>query len=182
MWFTEDALTPIVVCGVAALVLLWWWFKTGQKALLTGAIAAVVAAGVIFVVEDLIVTDSERVELTVVDIASAFREKDLSRTLSHFSENAAVEKALVTTAINTVDIEDDLRITDTSVVLLDNGKHATMRFRANADATYAGHHDRARTRWEFEFVRQGDEWKVTRIRRMNLIKDEYLDPLDPSDM
>ncbi|MEX2285550.1 MAG: hypothetical protein WD648_00595 [Planctomycetaceae bacterium] len=182
MWFTEDALSPIFFCGVAALVLLWWWRTTSQKALLKGAVAVVALAGVIFIVERLIVTDAERVEIAVYDIADAFRDKDLDRTLSHFSEDAIDERTLVTWAIKTVDIEDDLRITDVSVTLLDQGTRARIRFRANATATYSPYHDRVRTRWEFDFERHGDEWKVTGIRRMHLIKDEYLNPFDPSAM
>lgn len=182
MWFTEDPLPPLFICGIAALVFFWWWWTTSQKALLQCGIAAVVLAGVIFVVEGLIITDSERVEAAVVDIAHAFRDKDLSRTLSHFSDDALVERALVSGAINIVEIEDDLRITDASVQMLDNGTRATIRFRANATAKYFQNKDRARTRWEFAFERQGDEWKVTGIKRMHLIKDEYLDPLDPADI
>jgi ketosteroid isomerase-like protein len=182
MWFTEDALTPIFICGVAALVMFWWWCKTSQKAFLQAGIGAVVLAGVIFLVERLIVTESERVEAAVVDIADAFRKKDVAGTLSHFSESAKIERALVAQASKMVDIEDDLRITDTNVQMSDDGTHATIRFRANATARYNQSKDRARTRWEFAFERQADEWKVTGIKRMHLIKDEYLDPLDPSDI
>ena len=180
MWFTEDPWPPVFICGVAALVLFWWWWTTSQKALLTGAIAAVVLAGVIFVVEDLIVTDSGARRAGCCRYRECVSRKRSEPHVESFFARGHRRAGTGRRGNQYRRYRRQLTITDTSVALLDSGQRATIRFRANATATYPNQHERRPTRWEFEFARQGDEWKVTRIRRMNVVKDEYLDPLDPS--
>jgi hypothetical protein len=135
----------------------------------------------VFFIERAIVTSPERIDDDVHDLVESFRKQDLQRTLSHVSESATTERQLISGAIGLVTIADPLRITDMNVKMLDD-EHATARFRVNGTADAMGTSRRVSTRWELTFAREGDAWKVTRIQRMKLLKDEVIDPLNMSEI
>jgi len=167
----------MLLCGAVAAALFALWFANALPKYLKGAVLAMFAAAVIFIAEGMIVTDAERVEAAIYDLAEAFQRQDVDRTLSHISEQAPEERALVSRAIGMVQIEDDLRITDVNVELIADDSRARSTFRANATAQYAGHRDRARTRWLFTWQREEDDWRVIRIERLNVLDDRTIDPM-----
>lgn len=73
---------------VAAVGLTLAWFKSGRKALLLGAGAALAVGAVVLVVEAIVVTDEERVEAEVLDVARAVERNDLDAVLDHVHPDA----------------------------------------------------------------------------------------------
>lgn len=182
MWFTEEPWMPILGCVLAALALFGIWRTNGEPAYFKGMIAAVVAAFAIYGIERSIVTPAERIDDNVHDMVDAFRRNDLQRTLSHVSPNAEEERDLISAAIGMVDISDDLRVTDMEVTVDAGGRKAVAKFRVNASASVGGSSRLIRTRWLFDFDREGDEWRVSRIQRMKLLQDEVIDPRNTSEI
>jgi len=181
MWFTEDPWYPILGCILAALALFGMWRTTPRSIYLKGILACVVLGAAIYGLERMIVTQKEKIDGDVRDMVNSFLRQDLDRTLSHVSESANDERMLISGHIGVVDPDADLRITDMDVKLSD-ADHATARFRVNATVDVVGSRKRISTRWEFAFAREGNDWKVTRIQRMKILNDEYIEPTNMSEI
>ena len=181
-WFTEEPWYPLLGCVLALLALGGLWRTTPNPVYLKAMAGVVFAAVVVIVVERAIVTEAERIDEGVRDMVAAFRRQDVDRTLSHISAAATAARALVSNAIGIVDIHDDLRITVIQVNVADGRERATARFRVNGTAEARGTSRHVSTRWELNFEREGGRWKVTRIQRMRLTKDEFIDPLNMSEL
>src|SRR5262245_25426772 len=87
-WFTENPWPPIVILGVAAGVLVAVWSSQKRGIWLMGALAAVLAAVAVFFVERSIVTEGERVEKNIFDLAAAFVREDRDAVPGYFSVRA----------------------------------------------------------------------------------------------
>jgi len=178
MWFTEDPWYPLLGCVLVFLALIGLW-RTNPKPVYMQAMFGVVVLGALIVfVERMVVTPSEQIDDNIHDLVDSFRRQDLDRTFSHISESATNERMLISGAIGIVDLDEDLRITDMDVKVLDGGTSAKARFRVNATADAVGSSYRVRTRWELSFQREGDDWKVTRIQRMKLLEDGFIEPIN----
>jgi hypothetical protein len=171
---TENPWPLIVPCLIAAAGLFLVWRERLQKMYLIAAVSAVALAGLAFVIDRLVVTDAEHLEQDIRDLALAFRNKDRDRTLSYFSDQANL-KLLIETAMNLVDVHDDLDIKDVQVTMLAGRTRASTRFRANGTVSYmktgAGHQP---SRWDVKWQREGFGWKIIEVRRLHLINDEEL--------
>lgn len=173
--FTENPWPLIIPCLIIAAGLFLVWRERLQKKWLLGAIAAATLALTAFVTDRLVVTDGERLEQNIRDLVAAFQHKDRDRTLSFFSPREVLLKQLVETALNAVDVHDDLDIKDVQVTLLAGATRASTRFRANGTASYqktnVGHQP---SRWDLKWQREGNDWKIVEVHRLHPLKDEEL--------
>lgn len=174
MWFTETPWPPIVIGLVAAVLLFAGWFSTRRGMLLVGAGLLVMICGAVYVVEQRIVTEAERVEQLVLDLTSAFQKKQDQRVLEMFSPTATDLRRTVKTAMDMITVQEDLRITDLSVQLRAQNSRAISHFRANATISLGshggmGHHP---SRWEITWQREADQWRIIRIERLNPVSGE----------
>jgi len=83
--------TEWFVAGVAFLTavgFLFAWLKTGNKALLIGVAIALVSGAGTLAAASLIVTDTERVENEIRDVAKDVEQNDLSAVLDHVHPEA----------------------------------------------------------------------------------------------
>lgn len=181
MWFTETPWPPIVLCGVAAAILLAAWYQNRRGGLLIAAIAMLPLAAGIFFLERAYVSEAERIEANVYGLTTAFQQGDSEKTLDFLAADAQLERELVAKAIGLVEVQNDLRITDLRVRMMSADSRAVSHFRANATVKYLGHEDRARTRWELTWQRIGGDWKVIHIRRLKLLEDREMNPMDPTE-
>jgi hypothetical protein len=169
MWFTETPWPPFAICVVIAAILFGRWMMVRRTGLLLAAGVFLVLGSAVVVVESLIVTDAERVEAGVYDLAKAFESRDVERCLEFFSANDQADRDLLRRAARLATIDGPIRISDLSVALSSARSRATSRFRASADVSFQGHHDRARTHWELTWQREGNDWKVVHVRRLSLL-------------
>ena len=69
-----------------------------------------------------------------------------------------------------VSVESDIRVTDVSVQLTNEDSRAITHFRANATVSASGvgggYHP---SRWELTWQKEGDEWKITRTKYLNVM-------------
>src|SRR5436190_21765029 len=88
IWFTETPWPPIIILAIIAIACLAVWTSQKRAAWLLAGLLTVAAAVGVFVIERSIVTEAERVEQSVHDLAAAFQRKDRDSTASFFSVQA----------------------------------------------------------------------------------------------
>jgi hypothetical protein len=192
MWFTETPWPPIMIFSAIAAGLAAAFVTTQQGRFLVGIVAMLVAALVTWLIEQNIVTESERVEQAVYDVAEAFQQGDVERTLSFFSTRSTITnleavaplqyslRDVARYALQIVEVRGDLRITDVSVDL--KSGRATSRFRANGtfavkDHGNVGHQP---TRWDVVWQKEGTDWLIVKVDRLDPITGESMGYFDDS--
>ncbi|OYW16607.1 MAG: hypothetical protein B7Z55_14140 [Planctomycetales bacterium 12-60-4] len=176
MWFTEDPWPPMLICGLVGLLGVGWWTSSRRVAHLAIAVGALVLGGIVYVVEGAIITPAEAVEQSVIDLCWEFQRKD-ARALEHFSQTAPELSTMCQAAMNMVEVDDDLRLTDFQTRESNNGSRMTCHFRANASMSVqgfgrVGHQP---LRLELTLAKEGDSWKIIAVRRLHPLKDEEMD-------
>ena len=183
MWFTEDAWSPIVVIAVATIICLIAWSSTQRPRYLTGVGILIFAALMTYFVEQVIVTDSEKVETELTDLIDTFivesqaiSKLDQTQVIEcerFFSEQNTIDKARVRAALVVARVENDTRITDVQTRLTNENTRAITHFRANGtvgtSTTGGGHFA---SRWEMTWQKEGGEWKITSTRMLNPMNGE----------
>lgn len=176
MWFTEDPWPPIVAAGLAAVFFLFNWVRSGKtNALLIGVVCLTAMVGIFFL-EQAIVTEPERIEQLVVQLADSVVAGDTDQALSYISKQSRELGSMVAGAMLAVTIEDDLSITDTTVEMLAQGSRAKIRFRANGTVNVkaAGLRNHYPSRWEVIWQRESGEWKIIKVVRLNIINGQEI--------
>lgn len=179
MWFTEDPWPPMLILGLLGLVGLGSWLSSRRVLHLGLAIVAVVMAAGVYGLEQVIVTPAEEVELLVAQLCDQFQRKD-PQTLTHFSAQAPELVLMCRTAMAMVDVDNDLRLTDFQTKVTNAGSRAVCHFRANATLNVTGYGKVGRqpARFELTWIKEGDAWKISKVRRLHPIKDEELSVLE----
>lgn len=180
MWFTETPWPPIVIFSIVAAVLVAVWSAQKRAWPLIGAATLVVLCVLTYVFERFYVTDGERVEADVLGLAHAFQHKDLEKTLSYFSPQAVKLRAEIENAMYFVTVENDLDIKDMSVTLVSAGSQAVSRFRANATVSVKGFGNVGfkPSRWDVTWQREGGDWKIVKVERLDVLQDKKIGILD----
>ncbi len=180
MWFTEDAWSPMFLFGALGVILAFVAIAQQKMKLMFVAILLGISCGAIYVIEQKIVTDAEKVELKIYDLAADFQRNDLPAVLSHFSTQNKTLVGIATAAASMVDIDEDYRITDLSVKTKAENTLAESHFRANVTATVVGYGNVGRqpTRWKVNWRKEAGEWKITEVMRLSVLGDEEMGILD----
>ncbi len=177
MWFTETPWPPIVICSVVAAIFFGLWQTGGRTMYFNIGVGLLLIAVAFFFVEKGIVTDGEKVEAAVHGLADAVEQDDLEAALAHISQNADLERGLVKTGLDLIDVEGTLRVSDLQVELFSENSRARSHFRANGTIRYAGEPHYTPTRWMLTWQREGGDWKVTRIERLSPTGGQGIDPM-----
>ena len=176
MWFTENPWPPMLLCILGAAIFFFAWTRNGSmKSLFAGVLCVAATAGVYFL-EQAIVTEPEVIEQLIGEVSDSVISGDVDKTLSYISKQSPEIGLAVMGAMKLVTIEDDLSITDSSVEMLSEGSQAKIHFRANGtvrveSANYRNHYP---SRWEVTWQREANEWKITRIARLNVINGDEI--------
>lgn len=175
MWPTETPWPWIVALLVAAVVCGFLWSRTRRRPLAVLTAACLLLVPAVYFAEQAIVTPAEEVERLVYELRDAVVAGDVERTLSFFSPTAETERGAVESGMKLADVKEDLRITDLSVRSFDNDTQAVSEFRANGTVVpenYGEQH--VATRWEMRWRKEGGEWKLYKIVRLNPITGEQI--------
>ena len=177
MWMIEEPLPPVLVLLTAACGCLALWSSARKRVLIVIAVLLVALCPVMFVVDHLVVTDGERVVNSVFDLAAAFRSENLQRTLGHFSPSASKERSQITWAVNNVQVDPDLRLTDFQTKVFANGTRATSHFRANGTFHVMGFDGRHPSRWLLTWQKEAGRWQIIQVERLNVVNGERIGTL-----
>ena len=192
MWFTETPWPPILILCVVGVLLFLGWHSQRKTVFLAGSALCVALCGIVFVVEELIVTERERVEQRLSDFAAAFQRDSMQpgvpnlllggpepASLSFISKRAEDVRRMAGQALALVDISEDVRISDVRTTMTNNNSRAITQFRATATVSAGGFNAiRQPTRWELTWQLENGDWKVIRATRLHFLTGESLqDPL-----
>lgn len=176
MWFTEEAWPPVIVAAILAAVNLFVWYQNQKPQILAPMVlwfAAIMAA---FAVDAAVVTEKEKVAAAVPRLIEDFRSRDLERFLKNFSAGALIYRALAATAMQKVELGNDISLRDVSIKMQAADTRATTRFRVQGTVTYdtinLGTHP---SRWELGWRKEEGEWRILTVTRLNPLKDEPME-------
>lgn len=190
MWFTETPWPPIILLIVIGVLLFLGWMSQRQTIFLAGVALCLALCGIVFIAEQQIITERERVEQQLLDFAAAFQRDSMQQgvanllipgpepeSLRYLSASATGTRGLAIAAMNVVDLPDPVRISDVRTTLSNNDSRAITHFRASANVRTAGnteafHHP---TRWELTWQREQGEWRILRATRLNFMDGKPLE-------
>lgn len=190
MWFTETPWPPILILSVIAVLLFLGWLSRRKTGFLAGVAVCIALCGLVFAVEEQIVTERERVEQRLLDFTAAFQRDSLQRglinvvigggaepeSLKFLMKDANDVRRMAEQALNLVDVQDDVRISDIRTKMSNENSRATVQFRASASVTVSGYNAaRQPTRWELTWGKEDGEWKVLRATRLHFMSGQPLD-------
>ena len=84
----ESPMTAIIVGGLTTALMITAFLKTGSKFLLAGTIVAIAGTIGMVVMERMVVTERERVEQTIYDVAACVERNDVEGAISHVHSQA----------------------------------------------------------------------------------------------
>ncbi len=177
-WFVDNPWPPAVLFATAAVVCLIAWIRMQQGKWLIATIVCAAGVGLSFLIDQLVVSDAEVVEQNIIELTSAFQQKNGDRVHALIS-NEKRSKWIhdqVKNGLETVEVRDDLRVTDISVAMKGEDE-AESHFRANATIIVRGHGNVGYrpSRWRLGWVREDGEWKVATLMRLNVIDGKDMD-------
>jgi ketosteroid isomerase-like protein len=173
-WFTENPWPPIFILGLVVCVLVAVWSSQKRGIWLVGVLAAVALAVGIFFIERSIVTERERIEQKVLELTDAFQKRDHDRTLSFISAQEPELRQMAESALETFTLENDLDVKDFDVRLFGEGTGAVSRFRANGTGSGFGYSGHFASRWDVTWQKEGGDWKIIAVQRLNPYKEEKM--------
>ncbi len=180
----EDASYLLIGLGVAALACLAALKITQQGKFLIWALGLVVLAGVVFGIEHFWVTDAERVEAVVYDMADAVEHSDIDRIRLHFDEKVTIGSgtrtrdgliplAFVFSRLKNCHF-DFVKITRLTTSVGSQTRMGKAEFKATASGTYQESGNEypigsLGTEWALSFRETAPQvWKVTRIQAIKI--------------
>jgi len=176
MWFTETPWPPIMIFSAIAAGLAAALVTTQQGRYAVGIVAMLIASLATYLVEQNIVTESERVEQAIYGVTEAFQQRDEQRTLSFISQRFPELQTLAIIALRVVEVRDDLRVTDVHVELKNEQTRALSHFRANGTFQAVGIGEvREPTRWEVGWQKEGGEWRIISVEQLHPVTGESID-------
>jgi hypothetical protein len=182
-WFTETAWPPIMILATAAGAGLAMFLST-QRIKYLAMLAPLLALGpVIYAYEQKIVTERERVEQAVSGVAAAFERHDQPATLNYFSAHAIELRAMAAVAMRLVQASGPLNVTDVSVTMSNRDSRAISHFRVNGPLKTPEFGDvgHRASRWELAWQKEGGDWRIVRVQRLDPISGQEMDPLTRSE-
>lgn len=190
MWFTETPWPPIIGLCVVGVVLFLGWMSQRKAMFLAGVVLCLALCGIVFVVEQQIVTEREHVEQTLLDFAAAFQQDSMRQglvnmvvpgpkpaSLSFISASAEMTRRMAETALNFVDLPEPVRISDVRTTMSNNDSRAVTQFRASATVRAGGSAElgvHQPTRWELTWQREKGDWKILRATRLHFMTGDAL--------
>lgn len=179
MWFTENPWPPMLLCGIGLLIGLGMWASSQRVLHLGISLLSLLLAGAIFFIEQAIVTPAEVVEQNVVRLCDEFRRKQ-PVALDYFSPTAPDLRQMAAGAMEMVTIGDDLSVTDFQTTITNQGSRAQCHFRANATISLAGAGNVGRqpARFLLTWAKEGADWKIISVKRLNPINGSDMGMLD----
>lgn len=173
MSIAENPWPAMIAALLAALVCFGLWNKDRRQLYFNLAVAFLCMTGGIYAVERAIVTEGERLQEDVVQLCDQFRHKD-PKTLDHFSESVPELKDLCKSAMEIVQVHDDLRLSAFETTLTGNNSRGKVHFRANATITAEGISAYHPFRCNLSYQKEAGQWKIIAVER--------LDPINGSKM
>src|SRR5258708_21859184 len=160
-WFTENPWPLMIILAIAAIAFGAAWMSEKRGLWLAAGLLSFGAVIGVYLIERSIVTEAERVEQSVHDLAAAFQRKDKEGTLSYFSVQAPELRTQVGQALDWVEMPNGIDIKDVHVRTSNENTRAVSHFRANGTVSFRGMGSQhAASRWAVTWQKEGTQWKI----------------------
>ncbi len=191
---TEDASYLLIGLGLAGLGCLLAMKVTQEGKFLIWALGLLVLAGAVFGFERFWVTDAERVEGVVYDMADAVQHSDSKRIKNHFDEKVTIGAGPRTMSDGSIPLRmvlsrlenchfDFVKVSNLTTLVTPQGRVGKANFKATATGTFSEGGNEMPigslgTEWELTFRESSPNvWKVTRIQAIKVPRQvEHLFP------
>jgi hypothetical protein len=180
-WLVEDPTPVYVLLAVAALVLAAAYWNRRKRSYLFGIAGVLLLAGVVWLIDFLVVTERERLAATVKSMGQAVKAMDVDRVFQHISdsfESSGLKKSAFQEVVRrNVRVYEarEMQIWDVEIKELDAEKRtANVEFLAKVRGNWSGGEEFYLVRAEFVLEADG-QW---RMRHFTLHKP-YADTRDP---
>jgi hypothetical protein len=133
-----------------------------------------------FVVERQIVTDAERVEMSLHDLLDALKTEDAPAAMSVVSPSAPNVQRFVEEAFRRVEVLPGVQLSQVKIQMKSQNSRAVANFRANGPVRWRSSNQEYHgvTRWEVVWQREVDQWRIIRVTRIDPITGEELEKFD----
>ena len=170
MWFSETPWPPMVLFAALGVMLGLVGMSQQKKIFLLSSVLAFVACIAVYFIEQSIVTEGERLEQSISDLAETFEQNQSEQFLDFFSPSDPKLKLVAAAAMEAVDISDH-RVTDFQYELISAETQALTTFRVNANVNVVlrGEMGHQPSRWKLKWQLEAGEWKITEVSRLKLI-------------
>ena len=177
MWLTEDPWPLAIGLACAAAILGFAWYKQpARKFLGYLAIVAVVLGATVLTIERFVVTEAERVELFMYELADQVRDNRVAGVLKLVDDDAKELKAKIRRGFDYGEVKDDLSIKQVDVKLTAADRalvklrvNGTVREKLLSTELYLA------TRWRMVLRKTNGKWKITIIERLDPIRDDTIE-------
>jgi len=180
MWPSENPWPLILLATILGTGSFLVWFQRKDARYLAGTLACLLLSGGAWYLERVWVTPREEVEAAVFGITESFQQGNTERTAGYVSEQAPALRLMIGTAINLIEVRDDMRVSDVLVELYAQNTRAKSRFRVNAtvQGRNGGFQQYQPTRWEAKWQLEAGQWKMIDIIELDPITGEEMDRLE----
>ena len=171
-WITE---TPVpgmlLLLGLAAVSWLVGVANRGRFAL-----GCVLLAGLLYVVEDAIVTSAEMLDMQLEALRQGFIAESEEQVFAQISPAAPELCELAKNGLRMVHVSPLLHIQDVQVTPAADGQTAEVLLRANGPLTMRQNDTlvRVSTRWKTSWRQEDGSWKLFRVQRLNPVTGEEM--------
>ncbi|MFM7056576.1 MAG: hypothetical protein ACKO2P_06600 [Planctomycetota bacterium] len=175
-WITETPWPGIVLLlGCTAVSLLLGLQKRGLI-----VAVCLLLAGLLYVVEDAIVTPAEMLDEHLEALRQGFVADSEDQVFAQISPTAPELRELAKQGLQRVRVSPLLHIQDTEVTPSADGRTAEVSFRANGPLTLRQNDmlTRVSTRWKTSWRQEGGSWKLFHVQRLNPVTGEEMGVLN----
>ena len=176
-WIAENPwplIIPLVSAAVIAVLIM------ERRGALTAA-GLLSAAMLVFVAESYIVTPGETVEKELHRMLDAFKADDVSFVHSQISDDAPKLRETASRAIEMIRLHSGFHLKDIQIAVQPGGNQAVAHLRANGRATLRKNtfDQQVATRWQTTWTKHDDIWKLSEVKRLDVISGDEIGILDP---
>lgn len=143
--------------------------RTGNRKTWRIASALAVLGVVPIVIDQLVETDREQVTARLEGLAEAVVANDARRALSFFEGGEHLD---VENGMNRVHVHEGLRIKQVKVDVNDSSADCDFRANGMVDVQGIASNRHVATRWKLTWEKKSDDWKITRVTRLNPVTGE----------
>lgn len=136
----------------------------------------------LFFLEKYLVSPAERVQAAMHVMLENFKSRDIAAIGNQLSDNAANLKDVAQRGLDLVELSESFHIRSADVTM-ESETRAVVMVRANGSVTLLRHSGGSRhvaTYWKTIWIKDGGDWKLDEVTRLNVANGEEVDTFSTS--
>ncbi|MCA9035211.1 MAG: hypothetical protein KDA91_08780 [Planctomycetaceae bacterium] len=176
-WLTENSWPLIVGCGTLGIMSAILFDAKGRMA----AVGFFLLAASLWWIEGSVVTEAEVLEKDLQSMLDSFIKRDEPAIHGQISDDAPNLRQIASEGLKQVTLDSDFHIKDVRIELNETNTEAIAHLRANGQAILrsSGYGQNVATRWETQWKKESGRWKLTGVKRLDVVNGQEIGILDP---